>query len=341
MHPSLKILSISFDNELYVNGEYQGRRWKNKTLQQLKIQIEQLEIPGFFTWEEKMFAFRTKNFIRPVCQQCGGKVKLESQKPEIGFRETCSVICAARNIKRKIKTNKTLTEKYNGHWMTTDEAKKEFRKIGEEKYNGLWPGSFNTIENKQAIKEKYGVDNVFSAPDIKIKIKETFQKKYGVDNPMQVQEIRDKSKQTCLEKYGVEYPIQHPDIFAKCMQNQQQAAYKFKKLISKTGKHYYVQGYEGPVIQYLLDTGIQEDDLTNHRKDMPVIQYEFNGKQKKYFPDMLIKSQNLLIEVKSSYTFSKEFDKNMKKHSAAKKHGFFHHIIIWDDIKKEILETIE
>jgi len=338
---SLKELLIIFDNQLYIDGIYKFGRWKHKSLQQLKKQIHELELPGFNTWEEKMFAFRSKNFIRPVCKHCNSKVNLKSPDPEIGFYKTCSVKCGAKYIGRKLKIEQTAQEKYGGHWMKTKETQDKFRKIANEKYDGNWPGSFSTAENKKAIKTKYGVDNVFQSKKIQEKIRSTMQDKYGVDNPMQSEEIQNKNKRTCLEKYGVQHPMQDPDIFTKCMRNQQRTAYKFKKFISSSGKEYDVQGYEGQVIRYLLNLGTDENDLTNLRDEMPVVEYEFGGAKRKYFPDVFIKSVNTLIEVKSEYTFSKDFDKNMAKHEAAKRAGFLHSIIIWDDDEKRVLQRID
>jgi len=42
---------------------------------------------------------------------------------------------------------------------------------------------------------------------------------------------------------------------------------------------------------------------------MPEIWYEFEDKRRRYYPDIYIKSQNKIIEVKSDYTFYKEYDK--------------------------------
>lgn len=52
---------------------------------------------------------------------------------------------------------------------------------------------------------KYGVDNVFQAEEIKNKIKETSIKRYGVDHPFKNEKIKEKFKNTCFKKYGVEW----------------------------------------------------------------------------------------------------------------------------------------
>lgn len=117
--------------------------------------------------------------------------------------------------------------------MSSEAVQAKFRKIADEKYGGVWPGSFASAEHKNAIKEKYGVENVFQAEEIKQKIQQSFRDKYGVENPQQVPEIRnaikktkierygqdgwnpEQVKQTCLDRYGVENPQQSPEIRAK------------------------------------------------------------------------------------------------------------------------------
>lgn len=199
-------------------------------------------------------------------------------------------------------------------------------------------GANNNIRNEKKRNtniERYG-RNGFNP----IKTKETLRKKYGVDNPLQSKKIRDKIKQTCLERYNVEHPMQNLEIFEKCMNGQQQTAYKYKEYISPSGKIYKVRGYEGMVINYLIQAGITEDDLTNLRDKIPTIEYEFNGKKRKYYPDIFIRSKNMLIEVKSTSTYIKEIDKNLAKQRACKNLEYHHIIIIWDKKNNHIFEII-
>lgn len=89
--------------------------------------------------------------------------------------------------------------------------------------------------SKNAIFEKYGVENCFQSEEIKAKIRginlekygvehamqnktvreqasKTVFEKYGVENCFQSEEIKEKSKKTNLEKYGVEYAMQNETI---------------------------------------------------------------------------------------------------------------------------------
>lgn len=84
--------------------------------------------------------------------------------------------------------------------------------------------TYKYMQTKNAIQEKYGVDNVFSLNSTIQKsrhtkkdrygsetynnseqAKQTNLDKYGVDNPAKAECIKNKTKQKCLDMYGVEY----------------------------------------------------------------------------------------------------------------------------------------
>ena len=86
-----------------------------------------------------------------------------------------------------------------------------------------------------------------------------------------------------------------------------------------------VQGYEMFVIEELLHKYRAEEILVSD--EIKPIPY---GNGKMYHPDILIKSENKIIEVKSSYTFRKDYLKNMEKKKGALKAGFLFEFHIWD-----------
>ena len=151
---------------------------------------------------------------------------------------------------------------------------------------------------------------------------------------------RENNKITCMERYGVRHVMQNPKIFEKCQKAQQQAAYKYKDYVSPSGKSYKVQGYEGPVINYLLQAGVQENDLTNIRFEVPIVPYSFDKKERIYFPDIYIKSKRMLVEVKSTYTYKSDLEKNLAKQKAAKKLGYHHIIVVLDAANDSIVQII-
>jgi hypothetical protein len=62
-------------------------------------------------------------------------------------------------------------------------------------------------------------------------------------------------------------------------------------------------------------------------------------KQKVYFPDIYIPKQNLIIEVKSTYTYSKEYDKNIAKANATKNTGYNFEFWIYDGKGNKVVKT--
>ena len=138
------------------------------------------------------------------------------------------------------------------------------------------------------------------SPEILAKGQATNIKKLGVPYPLQNQNF---FKQKMLEIHGVNHPMQHPEFFKK----QQQSAYTRKEFIFPSGRIEYVLGYEHHCINDLLENEkINEDNIIIDPIIIPNFKYidpVIKDKQHTYFPDILIKSDNLLIEVKSIYTY--------------------------------------
>ena len=85
-------------------------------------------------------------------------------------------------------------------------------------------------------------------------------------------------------------------------------------------------------IVYLLNVEkIKEDDIViNIKEGKPTIRY-FNSSRNKesiYFPDIYVKSQNRIIEVKSEYTFEKQKHNTLEKKEKCKKLGYIRTVYI-------------
>jgi hypothetical protein len=81
-----------------------------------------------------------------------------------------------------------------------------------------------------------------------------------------------------------------------------------------------------------------EDDIENNRRNVPSIQYILNNKVCYYYPAIYIKSQNLIIEVKSTFTYKKQLVKNIIKSLSVRKSGFnFEFWIYTDKCKNKII----
>jgi hypothetical protein len=113
-------------------------------------------------------------------------------------------------------------------------------------------------------------------------------------------------RNTNLIRYNAENVMHNAEIFERCLKN----ARKFKKMSLPSGKEITYQGYEDWVTNYLLNSGFQEEDIGLGRKEIPSFWYKNQkGEKHKYYPDIFLKSQNTIIEVKSEYTFQHDEDK--------------------------------
>lgn len=85
-----------------------------------------------------------------------------------------------------------------------------------------------------------------------------------------------------------------------------------------------IQGYEHLALDELIKNNIEENDIVTKRKEMPLINYYYivDKKNHRYFPDIWIKSENKIIEVKSAWTYKKDLIKNIMKALATRKLGY-------------------
>jgi len=209
---------------------------------------------------------------------------------------------------------------------------------------------------KQILLDTYGVTNVSQLADVLAKKKETWIKNYGVDNPSKAQvnkdkikaawpkinckrkktmlekygvesynsteEFKNRRKETWLEKYGVDNPTKNVEILEKVLLKNSQNNYVTKIMIMPSGKERRYQGFENKVILDLLKSGLTEDEIVTGQGNVPHIPYSFNRRQHRYYPDIYIPKLNLIIEVKSKYTWMKYKEKNMAKIKATKQMGY-------------------
>ena len=209
----------------------------------------------------------------------------------------------------------------------------------------------------EAVKIKYGVENVFQIDNIKEKIIKTNIKKFGAKNPNQNNDIRQKTKNTCLKKYGTETPLksniirdkaknyyltnfgveynsQIPEIAEKAHKN----SYKRKIYTLPSGKQIYCQGYEPFALNKLINEDIFEEDIITGAKNVPTIWYnDESGKKHRHYVDIFIPSQNKCIEVKSIWTIEKKKDNIFLKQEAGKNLGYLYEIWVYNK-NGEIIE---
>lgn len=121
--------------------------------------------------------------------------------------------------------------------------------------------------------------------------------------------------------------------------NHMKTYYKKTSFTLPSGKIIFLQGYEHIVLKELLKKFSEEDLIignTEIKKAVGNITYDFNNSLHNYYPDMYIKSINTIIEVKSTWTYEKRLEENIKKMEACVNKGLNFKFIIMknkNDIK--------
>lgn len=155
-----------------------------------------------------------------------------------------------------------------------------------------------------------------------VKRRETFLNKYGTTHPSITPHIIEKTKKTNLLKFGVEHPAQSPLINCN--------TYKTKEFISENGKKFIVQGYEDIALKELLKE-YSDNDIVMGKKLVPKITYLFNNKNKYYYPDIYIPKDNKIIEVKSTWTYKVQEERNILKATHTKNCGYNYEFWIYNN----------
>ncbi len=165
-------------------------------------------------------------------------------------------------------------------------------------------------KSKNTCQINWGFDYSFQSPTIQEKRKETNNEKYGVDYYVQSLIFKEQTKATCQIKYGVDHHMQS-GLFSHC-------GYKHKDYILPSGKVIRVQGYEPKLLDELLKV-YNEDEIFTDWIDMPEFWYFWeDGSKHRYYPDVYIPKDNIIYEVKSSYTLEQTKKKgiyDLKKQS--------------------------
>ena len=196
---------------------------------------------------------------------------------------------------------------------------------------------------------KYGCISNLQLEETKEKIKETNLKKYGVEHTSKCEEIQNKKRFTCLEKYGKEYYSQtsvykeryiqtslknwgkeHPHQNSDFFEKKNIKSYSRKDFIFPSGNCIKIQGYEHYGLNELLKI-FKETDIITGAKNVPEIWYTgIDNKKHRHYVDIFIPTENLCIEVKSTWTAKKKEDNIFLKQNAAKELGYKYEIWIYD-----------
>ena len=197
---------------------------------------------------------------------------------------------------------------------------KEIKDKKEEtsiKNYGMHPKKTEGVQAKyrQTCLERYNTDNTAKTIEVRDKIKETFIEKYG-GHPMHNEIVKSKVRNTCLERYGC-----HPAQRSEIQEQIQKSGKTYKCYTMPSGEIRKIQGYEHFALDILVKE-YTEEQIKSNRRDVPRILYESDNKQRYYFPDIYLPHVNLIIEVKSTWIYKKEEERNHIKAAAARAKGY-------------------
>ena len=256
---------------------------------------------------------KATNMVRYGCQ-------FNSQRPEIKEAALSGIM---KYIAEKKHTLEELIEFYKA---------KGCKLLEKEYKDRLTPMQFICVCGKEG-KNAFGhfqAGQRCSDPECIITRKrQTSLKKFGETCYTKTKECQDRIKATCLEKYNVEHPMQNADIMAKA----EKTGYEFKIYTFPSGRQEKVQGYEHLALDHLLKT-YHEHDIRLGRKEQPEIWYtDAENVKHRYFSDIYIPKANLIVEVKSSWTYKLGTDlgKIQLQEQACKDAGFEYLRLVYND----------
>jgi hypothetical protein len=254
-------------------------------------------------------SFKIQNYYA-CCRSCSYEKTKDTKKEKYGDE----------NYNNHLKSLNTKKEKYGDENYNNQQKMKDTTKCryNDENYR-------NSRKTKNTKKEKYGDENYYNDE----KFKKTCLERFGNEYPMQNEKIREKSKKTCLERYGTDNVMQHPSIF-----NVQQKSSFQTSLHDQTGL-----SYQGTYEKDFLDYCFYNNILVKKGKR---IKYFYEDKKHYYFSDFYYEPSNLIIEIKSSWTYDIEKELNEIKKLATITSGYNYLFVIdkkYEKFKNMILEN--
>jgi hypothetical protein len=180
--------------------------------------------------------------------------------------------------------------------------------FSEEEVKTAWGRHFGDILlNKTDAEKAATLDKRF----------ETNLERYGSIGVLGDETIQAKYKATNLERRGVEYVMQDPAVFEKAYRKR----CKKKDYAMPSGAVIRVQGYEPWALDKLVKQ-YSETDITVAEASFNISWIDAEGQSRVFFPDIYVKSEHRIIEVKSTYTWEKDEAINWQKKQACLEQGF-------------------
>ena len=211
------------------------------------------------------------------------------------------------------------------------------------------------LKRRKTSLEKYGVEFSTQSENNRQKSRKTKLERYGNEfyagweisaeknrNKSEIEQtkINDKRRQTNINRFGVGCIFLLPDNKAKSMTANSLG----KECMLPSGKNIGLRGYEHMALDKLFKEGYNETDLVIHDKTaeyaLPVFDYVSVERQHlKYYPDIYIPGENLIIEVKSQWwwdgcgnqKYANRLINNLRKAESVITAGYDYEVWIYDE----------
>lgn len=177
------------------------------------------------------------------------------------------------------------------------------------------------------------------------KMNNTLMKNHGVKWPSQVPGRHEKYVKTLQTKYGndVTNPVLIPGYREINERRLINSSYSTKEYTWPSGRISKIQGYEDLAIDDLLSIYKEDEIKLFSELDLKPIPYiDTEGKNRNYYPDIILPDYNTIVEVKSQYTYKKDLDINVQKRRYCESIGYSYVWMIYSDREtKELLPISE
>ena len=314
---------------MYKNGAYCDECMKEKSNERkVKTYLERFGVIN----PNKNKSVRDK--IKKTClEKYGVEHYTQTSEYKERYKKTCLQKYGVENAFQlqdfKDKQKQTCLKKYGvENANKTKETRDKIKKTNLERYGVEHYGETQDCKDKmmQTSLKNYGVEHYTQTSEYKERYKKTCLQKYGVENINMLEKIKNKKIETSLKNYGVEYPMQNAEFSEKSTKK----GYKLKSFTFPCGNKIQVQGYEPFLLDILVKEGYTYEEIITKRTDVPEIWYDINGIKKRYYCDIYIPKTNTIYEVKSTWTNTKDIDKNKLKKQECIDNGYNFQLYIFD-----------
>lgn len=274
-----------------------------------------------YTLQKYYCQFINKEFNN-ICPTCGKDLKFISLT--FGFSKHCNSKCAANDINVRNKQKETCIKLYNGIGFASQQLAKKQRLTMIDLYNVQYSSKSQHIREKikKTNIDKYGGTG-FASQQLLNKYKKTCIEKYGqqytkkifqinrnklklnqnIENVFQRQSVKNKAKKTKLYKYG----SQNYNNSKQSLQTVLKRYGKFNIQCSKSKYALKQFTYNDTLLHYQSQLQLSFIKYCIYKNiliyDGDVIDYQFEGKNKKYFVDFKVyyDDKYQLVQIKDTH----------------------------------------